>query len=167
MIRRFANGNIMTIGGLPSCTCCPELELEIMYDWRGTGMIDLDTGTSAFGENVGYSCGFSGDYVVWLPGSGGIAQDDVSEDGFERVNVKVDQARLDSLWGASVNIECAAGWYIPQEGSGSALLVAAYKGVTKQVTISPGEQNFCASTPVATITVYHSSLPDGSFFEIL
>ena len=163
-IKRTAEGKIITKGGLPSCTCC--FELAITYDWRGTDQTDLDSNTQAFGESVGWSCGDSGAYVLWLPGGSG-AQDDTSTNGFERVDVRVDKARTDGLWTSSYNIECFAGWYQPADGSGSATLSVTYKGITKTMTISPGTQNSCASTAVATITVYSTALGDGSFFEII
>lgn len=160
-------GKVVTRGGLPSCTCCgpPPTELEIKYGWEGTGMSDLDTKTSAFTESVGWSCGDSGLYVLWLPGSSG-SQDDRSMNGYERINVRVDAARTDSLWTSSYNVECYAGWYSPAGGSGPALLTATYRGVTKSQSISPGSQDNCASTHVATITVYATALGDGTYFEI-
>ena len=166
-IKRTAEGKIITKGGLPSCTCCGEaFELAITYDWRGTGQYDLDTKTTAFGEVVGWSCGDSGDYVLWLLGGSGI-QDDQSLNGFERVDVRVDKARTDGLWTSSYNIECYAGWYTPVGGTGNASLSVTYKGITKLKTISPYTQSSCASTSVATITVYSTALGDGSFFEII
>ena len=163
-IKLTAEGKVITKGGLPSCTCC--FELAITYDWRGTGQYDLDTNTQAFGESVGWSCGGSGDYVLWLPGGSG-ALDDTSQNGFERVDVRVDKARTDGLWTSSYNIQCKAGWFTPAGGSGSATLSVTYRGTTKTKTISPGTQNNCASTAVATITVYSTALGDGSFFEII
>jgi hypothetical protein len=165
-IKITTEGKVITKGGLPSCACCEDFELAITYDWRGTDQYDLDTKTTAFEESVGWSCGDSGDYVLWLAGGSG-AQDDTSQNGFERVDVRVDQARTDGLWTSSYNIECFAGWYQPAGGSGSATLSVTYKGITKTMTISPGTQNNCASTAVATITVYSTALGDGSFFEII
>lgn len=163
-IKRTAEGKIITKGGLPSCTCC--FELAITYDWRGTDQNDLDTNTQAFGESVGWSCGDSGAYVLWLAGGSG-AQDDTTQNGFERVDVRVDKARTDELWTSSYNIECFAGWFEPAGGSGSATLSVTYRGKTKTMAISPGTQGGCASTAVATITVYSTALGDGSFFEII
>lgn len=145
--------------------CCDDFELAIKYDWSGTGMSDLDTKTEAFGETVGWSCGDSGTYVQWLPGGDG-DQDDTSENGFERVDVLVNTAKADGLWTSSYNIECYAGWYEPAGGSGSATLEVTYRGKTKTLGISPGEQSGCASTPVATVTVYATKQEDGSYFEI-
>ena len=165
-IRVNAAGQIITRGGLPSCTCCEQFELAITYDWRGTGQSDLDTQTAAFSETVGWSCGDSGTYVAWLAGGNG-NQDDTSQDGFERVDVRVDQARADELWTSSYNIECSAGWFSGPGGSGGFVLSVSYKGNTKSESISdPGESSACASTPVATITVYAAALEDGTFFEI-
>jgi hypothetical protein len=177
-IKLTAEGKIITKGGLPSCTCCGEaFELAITYDWRGTGQYDLDTHTSAFGEACGwsdgdgpvgfeYSCGEYGTYVAWLAGGSG-AQDDQSLDGFERVDVRVDKARTDGLWTSSYNIECFAGWYDLNGGSGPFLLTVTYKGDTKTESISdPGTSTTCATTPVATIIVYSTVQGDGTFFEI-
>lgn len=160
------SGKVVTRGGLPSCTCCNyATEMEIKYDWGGTGMYDLDTNTTAFGEQVGYNCGDSGLYVRWLPGSSG-PKDDQSQNGFERINVRVDAARTAGLWTTSYNIECYAGWYSPRHGSGYCQLIITYKGVTVTATILPGTQNGCASTPVATITVYSTDQGDGVYFEV-
>lgn len=175
-IKITAGGKIVTKGGLPSCACCEQFELAIKYDWSGTGQYDLDTQTAAFGESCGWGpvdepCGSYGTYVLWLAGGDG-DEDDTSVDGFERVNVKVDTARVDELWTSSYNIECYAGWFsgglgvTNPIGSGPALLEATYKGDTKSATIYPGEQDVCASTSVATITVYADALGDGTFFEI-
>ena len=168
-IKLTAEGKVITKGGLPSCTCC--FELAITYDWRGTNQTDLDSNTKAFGESVGYNCGDSGTYVLWLEGGTPCSEigvcDDVSQNGFERVDVRVNKARTDGLWTSSYNIECFAGWYEPEGGYGSATLRVTYKGITKTKTISPGTQNFCASTAVAIITVYSTALDDGSFFEII
>jgi len=164
IIKLTAEGKVITKSGLPSCTCCEEL--AITYDWRGTNQYDLDTKTTAFGESVGFSCGDSGAYVLWLPGNAG-NKDDTSQNGFERINVRVDKARTDGLWTSSYNIECFSGWYAPSAGLGSATLSVIYKGTTKTMTISPGTQSDCASTAVATITVYSTALGDGSFFEII
>lgn len=150
--------------------CCDGFELAIKYDWSGTGMSDLDTKTEAFGEHVGFACGDSGTYVQWLQGGmpcqeGGTC-DDTSENGFERVDVRVNTAKKDGLWTSSYNIECYAGWYIPAGGSGSATLEVIYRGKTKTLGIAPGEQSDCADTSVATITVYAEKQEDGSYFEI-
>ena len=170
IIKTNASGEVITLNGRPSCACCEITELAITYDWTGTDMTDLDTQTAAFGEAVGFACGGGGTYVQWLQGGEpctafGVC-DDTSLNGFERVNVLVDTARTDSLWSSSYNIECYAGWYTPQGGSGYALLKVSYKGDLKLQTISPGTQSACASTPVATITVYATVQPDGTFFEI-
>jgi hypothetical protein len=163
---KISQGKVVTKGGKPSCSCCEEFELAITYDWRGTGQADLDTKTEAFGEAVGYACGDSGTYVLWLAGGNG-STDDTSTDGYERVDVRVDQARTDGLWTSSYNIGCFAGWYEPAEGSGPATLRVTYRGETKTKTISPGTQSECAATSVATITVYANALSDGSYFEII
>jgi hypothetical protein len=164
-IKINASGEVITRNGRPSCVCCEATELAITYDWTGTDMTDLDSQTAAFSETVGFDCGGSGTYVQWLIGGDG-NQDDISKNGFERVNVLVDLARTAGLWSSSYNIECYAGWYTPQEGSGFALLKVSYKGDLKLQTISPDTQMSCAATPVATITVYATVQPDGTFFEI-
>jgi hypothetical protein len=155
-------GKVVLKEGKVSCSCCgPVYQLTIKYDWAGTNMRDLDTKTTAFGESVGYDCGDSGTYVQWIGG------DNTGLNGFEQVDVLVDTARTDGLWTSSYNISCFAGWYIPAEGSGPANLTVEYKGKTKSKTISPGSQDDCAATSVATVTVYSTAQPDGSYFQIL
>jgi hypothetical protein len=124
-------------------------------------MRDLDTQTRAFGQSVGFACGSGGEYIQWIGG------DNTGLDGYEQVDVLVDKAKSDGLWTSSYNIDCFAGWYEPAEGSGPANLVVEYKNKTKSKSISPGSQNGCASTSVATVTVYSTQLPDESYFEIL
>jgi hypothetical protein len=167
-VKLKSSGKVILKDGKVSCACCGEnYEMAIKYDWVGTGMRDLDTKTTAFGESVGWACGGGfGLYVLWLAGGNGNT-DDTSENGFERVDVRVDKARSSGLWTSSYNIECHAGWYKPSGGSGSATLEVIYKGKTKTLGIQPGEQDSCASTSVATITVYAAKQPDGTYFEIL
>ena len=45
-------------------------ELVITYDWYGTGMYDLDTGTTFLGATFGYGCGggAANDYCEWVGG---------------------------------------------------------------------------------------------------
>lgn len=156
---KLQSGKVILKDGKASCSCC--FQLTIKYDWSGTGMYDLDTKTTAFGESVGFACGGSGTYVQWIGG------DNTGLNGFERVDVLVDTARTDGLWTSSYNIDCFAGWFEPAGGSGPANLVVEYKGVTKNKSISPGSQDDCASTSVATVTVYSTAQPDGSYFQIL
>jgi hypothetical protein len=163
---------VLRVGERISCICCESYEMAIKYDWGGTGQVDLDTKTEAFNEQVGWQpfgdpCGMTlnGNYVLWLVGGSG-AQDDTKQDGFERVNVKVNTAKTNGLWTSSYNINCYAGWYSPSGGSGSALLEVNYRGSLKSVTISPGSQSGCADTLVAIVTVYATALEDGTFFEI-
>jgi len=166
-VKLKSSGKVILKDGKVSCACCGEdYEMAIKYDWVGTGMSDLDTKTTAFGESVGWSCGDSGPYVSWLAGGNGNT-DDTSENGFERVDVRVDKAWSNGLWTSSYNIECHAGWFKPAGGSGSATLEVTYRGKTKMLGIQPGEQDGCASTSVATITVYAVKQPDGTYFEIL
>ena len=150
-------------GGLRAvnCACCETFQLEITYDWSGTDMYDLDSSTQAFGETVGWDCENVEIYVKWIGG------DNTGLNGSERVDVLVDDARKDGLWTSSYNIICNAGWYAPAEGSGPANLIVKYKSKTKNKSISPGAQETCAATEVATITVYSTAQPDGSFFEIV
>lgn len=164
MIFPLQGGQLILVGGLVSCQCCGVFEgyqLAIKYGWEGTGMADLDTATEFLTETVGWSCGGSGTYVQWLAGGDG-SQDDTSVDGYERVDVRVDAARTAGLWTSSVNIELFAGWYIPQAGSGPALVTVTYNGVTDTKVISPGSQSLCAATAVGTITVYS----DGTFLLV-
>lgn len=115
-------------------------------------MHDLDTGTTFLGDKAGWSCGSGGDYMSW-------SGDDTSADGTETITVDVEKALDDGAWASSVVIDCAAGWYIPAGGSGSATLTVKYRGDTQTKTVSPGSQSSCATTGVATITVYD----DGTF----
>jgi hypothetical protein len=159
MTIKTQGGKVITKDGKVSCECC-DIQMEIIYSWAGTGQDDLDTSTRGFDESLGYSCENQGVYMQWISG------DDTGRDGSEQVNARVIDARKDGLWTSSYNIECYAGWYIPADGSGPAELIVKYKKKEKRKQISPGEQDNCASTLVATITVYAIIQPDGSFFEI-
>lgn len=154
---------VKTDGGLRAvnCACCESFQLTVKYSWEGTGQRDLDTQTAAFGESVGYSCGSGGNYVQWIGG------DKRGVNAFEQVDIRVEDARRDGLWSSSYNIDCFAGWYEPSGGSGGAQLIVEFKGRTKTKSISPGQQDGCASTSVATVTVYSTAQDDGAFFEIL
>jgi hypothetical protein len=139
------------------CSACPQcqfLELTIRYSWAGTGMYDLDTGTTFLDTKVGWSCGDGDEYIEWVSG------DDTSIDGEEEVNVKVDSARADGLWTSSVEIFLYAGWYEPAGGSGNATVFVTYNGITDSVTITPGTQSDCASSSVGTVTVYDNGTFD-------
>ena len=165
-IKTTSSGLIITktIEGqrLISCSCCTLFQITVEYSWAGTGQRDLDTATTAFGYTLGFACGGEGNpYVKWITG------DNISVNGREQVDVLVDTARQDGLWTSSTNIVCKAGWYSPAGGSGPATLIVSYKNRTKTQSISPGSQNGCASTTVATVTVYSQQQGDGSFFEIL
>lgn len=146
------DGRVILKDGKPSCECC-SWELVIWYDWEGTGQADLDTRTEFLSETVGWSCGEGENYLHW------VTSDNIEVDGFERVNVDVDRARDDSQWTSSVNIELYAGWYGPAGGSGNAYVKAKYNGESQLIAIEPGSQGGCASTHVATITVFD----DGTF----
>jgi len=160
-IKLAADGKVILKDGKPSCKCCgPVYQLTIKYDWGGTGMGDLDTSTRAFGGVVGYGCGNTGNYLAWIGG------DNTQVDGFEHVDVSVDTARADNLWTSSVNIECFAGWYSPRNGSGPASLIVSYKGKSQTISISPGSQSGCSSTPVATVTVFANQQPHGRHFNV-
>jgi len=154
-------GKVLLREGKASCLCCDLYQLTIKYDWSGTGMRDLDTNTTAFGESVGFNCGDSGTYVQWIGG------DNTGLNGYEQVDVLVDKAKTDGLWTSSYNISCNAGWFKPAGGSGPANLIVEYKNKTKSKSISPGSQTGCASTSVATVIVYSTQQPDESYFEIL
>lgn len=144
------------------CACCDQpYQMQIYYSWYGTGQSDLDTNTVAFGASVGFACGSGNDYVTWISG------DNTGIDGLETVHVLVGDAKRDGLWTSSYNINCYAGWYEPATGSGPAFFQTVYRGVAKTKTIYPGVQSICASTHVATVTVYSQPLTDGTYFEIL
>lgn len=158
---RLIDGKVVFKDGKASCACCGTEYVIIKYDWAGTGMRDLDSNTTAFGESVGYSCGYSGNYVKFVGG------DATGINGFERVDVFVDRAKADGLWTSSYNIDCFAGWFTGAGGSGPANLEVEYKGIKRNKSITPGRQNNCASTSVATVTVYSTKQQDGSYFKIL
>ena len=160
-IKLQPSGKVVIKDGKVACECCLGFQMTILYSWEGTGQPDLDTSTRGFDENLGYDCTNQEIYLQWITG------DDTSVDGNEQVDARVNDARKDGLWTSSYNIECFAGWYAPRGGSGPAELIVTYKNKTKQKTISPGQQNSCAATLVATITFYAQKQPDDSFFEIL
>lgn len=159
------DGKIVLVGGKPSCACCsgtvgPSFEVAIKYTWEGTGQKDLDTQTTYLTESVGWSVEApSGTYVDWLPGGSG-ATDDTTVNGFERIDVRVDTAKADGLWTDSTTIYLFAGWYIPEGGSGSAIVEVIYAGTTKSKTIYPGSQHTAASTPVGSVVVYSNGTFD-------
>jgi hypothetical protein len=140
-----------TTVNIGACACCSDQQcgtLLITYDWSGTGQNDLDTGTTFLGVKVGYSCGFSGPYISW----GG---DNTSVNATERVEIRWLQALIDNQWSGSVNVDLAAGWFIPAEGSGPCTVrVRCLEGGPEQSkTIYPGEQSSCASENVGYITI--------------
>lgn len=116
-------------------------------------MFDLDTGTTFLGNSIGWDCP-GGPYLDWVTG------DNTSQDGYEQVNVLVDQALADGQWTSSVQVGLVAGWYQPANGSGSAQVRVTYNGVTKSKTINPGSDNKCETTSVGTVTVYDDSTFD-------
>lgn len=134
--------------------------MSIQYSWNQSSQRDLDTNTVAFGDRGGYACNGSGTYVLW----GG---DNTSASGVENATVLVGKAAAAGLWSSSYNIQCFAGWFTPAGGSGPAVLIVSYGGITRTKTIYPGTQTDCADTNVATVTVYATALPDGSLFQIL
>ncbi len=164
MIVPLLNGKAMLAAGAVTCLCCEpetggeEFELAIRYDWAGTGQFDLDTKTTFLSEQVGWMCGSGGTYLAWLAGGSGV-QDDTTQNGFERVDVRVDLARTNGQWTSSVNIGLYAGWHSGASGSGPANVFVTYNGVTSSLEITPGTQLECPSTLVATVTVY----ADGTF----
>ena len=162
-IKLQPSGAVVLKGGKVACACCEDFQLTITYDWTTTNMWDLDSSTEAFGETVGFDCENIEVYVKWIGG------DNTGFNGSEQVDVLVDTARTDGLWTSSYNILCNAGWYTFADppGSGPANLIVQYKGVTKNKSINPGAQDNCAATAVATVTVYSTAQPDGSFFEIV
>lgn len=159
-----ANGKIIVRDGKASCICCQQL--VVIYSWAGTDQWDLDTNTVFLNDSFGFACAKTGKYSEW------VTSDNVLQNGEERVNIRVDDARVDGEWTSSVNIYCKAGWFIQDEetdhenGSGPANLIVKYRGQTKSKFISPGAQSNCASTAVGTITVYAEALGDGSHFQI-
>ena len=153
---KTSSGKVLLKSGKVSCSCCgliAAFQVAITYSWIGTNQFDLDTKTTFLSEVVGWSCGDTGTYVAWLPGGDG-SQDDTTQNGFERVDIRVDSAKAAALWTSSVNIGLYAGWFIPAGGSGQAQVTVEYQGTIKTKTISPGSQDGCAATPVGTVIVY-------------
>ena len=147
MALKSKNGVLLYKDGHLCTTCCGPVDyLIIIYEWDPPAH-DLDTGTTFLGETVGWACGDLANYMFWASG-------DNTEGGPEQVNVMVRQARANGRWSNSVEIHCAAGWYIPNGGSGPARLRVTFNGITQVKTIAPGAQNVCATTPVGIITVF-------------
>ena len=129
-------------------------DLIVKYSW-GIGQEDLDSKTSAFGEVGGTLCGYGYYYVLF----GG---DDQKEGGEEFCRVRVGQAKIDDMWSDSCTINCSAGWYDPETGSGSFTLTAEFMGQSQSKTVYARPKlnpDGCADQSVGTITVY----ANGSF----
>lgn len=138
------SGKLLARNGHLCLTCCDN-RLRITYSWEAPSR-DLDTGTTFLGATVGWSCGSSTAYLAW-------PSLDNTRYGPEIAFVDVKAAFSDGAWTGSVDIDCAAGWYSPAGGSGAATLTVEFSGQTQSITISPGSQSNCASTPVARIVV--------------
>jgi hypothetical protein len=146
--------------------CCGNCEiLKITYDWSESSSSDLDTGTTFIGYKVGWppppssnACGTgNNEYISW----GG---DNTSSSASEYVLIYFKKALDAGLWNTSTQVDLAAGWYSPANGSGPAKVIVECYNVTdedtkKEKVINPGSQNVCASTNVGSITIYE----DGSF----
>ena len=147
-----------TVTNIGPCGCCggaPNCQsLLITYDWGGTGVNDLDTGTTFLGTTVGWDCGNGNAYIEF----GGDSQ---ATNGQEVVTINFWQAFLDGLWSSSTTVNLAAGWFTGDNGSGPALVrVRCLSGGTEYTkVIYPGAQDTCASTNVGSVTIYQN----GSF----
>ncbi len=152
MIIPLINGSGLMTAKKVRCRCgfCFNLPLRITYDWAGTGMTDLDTKTTFLGQKVGAACGPTAftEHLTLLAG------DDNGLDGRERIEVRVEAAWLAKLWTSSVNIGLFAGWHNGSGGSGPATVSVEYQGIVKTKIITPGSQEFCASTLVGTATLF-------------
>jgi hypothetical protein len=145
MSLKSKNGKLLSNSGHLCTTCCSDI-LTILYEWD-LGVFDLDTGTTFLGGIVGWACAGGAPYIFLVSG-------DNTSFGPEQVNVMVREAHTDGAWSSSVEILCAAGWYTPSGGSGPARIRVTFNGVSSLISISPGSQTTCASTPVAIITVH-------------
>jgi hypothetical protein len=146
MSLKSKDGKLLARDGHLCTTCCSHDLLSIIYEWDPPSR-DLDTGTTFLGSIVGWSCGNSGLYITWSSG-------DNTSYGPEEVIVDVIQALSDGAWVSSVEINCSAGWYSPAGGSGPARLRVTFHGITQEISITPGSQSSCATTPVGLITVH-------------
>jgi hypothetical protein len=141
------------------CCCNDCTVLKITYDWSESSSRDLDTGTTFLGTKVGWSCG-DGSTVAYILWSG----DNTSASASEYVLIYFKAALDAERWSGSVEIDLAAGWYIPAGGSGPAkVIVECYdvpnEDTKKTKTINPGAQSNCASTNVGKVTINE----DGTF----
>jgi hypothetical protein len=134
----------------PSHALVNGMALKIIYTWPSS-QIDLDTATSFLGQTVGYACGSSTRYLAWTG-------DDTSSGGREEVTCLISEAAENADLPGSFTISARAGWYSPAGGSGPAYLAMFLEnprtgilyGPKTQLTISPGSQSGCASTPVGS-----------------
>lgn len=142
-------------------------QLFVSYTWPVTQR-DLDSSTQFVGSSVGYANNGSQTYLTF-------SGDDTTAGGEETVFVDLKSAFDDGAWGGSVDVSMNAGWYIPAEGSGPALLTVAfyntetgrYSHVTQR-TISPGAQSGAAATPVGTAYIVvnlHDDEPEDDTIE--
>jgi hypothetical protein len=134
--------------------------LKITYDWAGTGMADLDTGTEFLGSKVGYDCPGGGSYMRFITG------DDTGVNGKELVEIEVDRALADGAWTSTVLINLFAHWYPAGSDKQGTITIKAktVKGIlcsdesaeqTKTVYINERSSN-CATYFAGNIT-YSSS----------
>lgn len=137
-----------------------ETEVYVSYTWPVTQR-DLDSSTLFVGSSVGYANPGPSTYLSF-------SGDDTSNGGEETVYVDLYQSFVDGKWGGSVDVDMNAGWYIPAQGSGPALLtVGFYNTETGEYnhlssrTISPGAQSGAASTFVGSAHVIIDLHDDG------
>jgi len=130
----------------PKCDLLSDYDLMLAYTWPESQK-DLDTGTKFLGKTVGYR----GSGSPYMSFSG----DDTSYGGIETIVVNLDKAFRDGGWNDQTIVDAVAGWYIPAQGSGPALLTVGMKrksdGQVKnsvQKTINPGSQSGLATTLV-------------------
>jgi hypothetical protein len=130
----------------PKCDLLKDYDLVLTYTWPESQK-DLDTGTKFLSKTVGYR----GSGSPYMSFSG----DDTSYGGVETIVVDLYKAFRDGGWNDQTIVDAVAGWYVPAQGSGPALLTVGMKrksdGQVKnssQKTINPGSQSGLATTLV-------------------
>lgn len=140
--------------GFCSETPCGGCEsLLITYDWEGTGQLDLDTATTFLGSTVGFGCQYETDTTYMTGWTDNTAPPQPQK---ETVTILFGAALAASQWSGSTTVSLNAGWYTPAGGSGNITVRVQCVGdnsTEQTLSVSPGSQNGCASTNVATVTI--------------
>lgn len=132
------------------------LELFVSYTWPRI-YIDLDTQTLFESQSVGFSCGGSASYLIFISGG------DTSAGGTEQISVALGRAYQDGVWTNSTMVQFFAGCH---GGSFSARGPATLRLTLRNTTngdevlgtalsqaINPGQQFGCSSTLVGRLVV--------------